>query len=151
MSRPTREETYMEIAEVISRRGTCQRAQVGCVITKDNRIVATGYNGPVTGLNCDIMHCMMDRPCTHAVHAEANAIAFAAMDGISLRGSVLYCMTAPCKNCAMLIIQSGIVKVIYKNSYRTTEGMGILAKVGIVTISMNELKELTNYGSSHAI
>lgn len=122
----------MEIAEVISHRGTCKRAQVGCVITQENRIVSTGYNGPIgEGLGCK---CDVSKTCDIAVHAEANAIAFAAREGISLKGSIMYCMTEPCINCAMLIIQSGIVEVHYENLYRNQDGSILLMQNGVKDI-----------------
>lgn len=131
MDRPSRVETYMEIASVIAKRGTCGRAKVGCVITQDNRIVATGYNGPVSGMHCGVEFCDITKKCTHAVHAEANAIAFSAREGICLDLGVMYCMTAPCVNCAMLIIQAGIKKVYYENEYTTSEGLALLRMNGV--------------------
>lgn len=127
--RPTREETYLAIAEIISQRSTCKRGHVGCVITMENRIITTGYNGTVKKDKCT--HCNLDEPCTEAVHAEANAIAFAAKDGISIKGATLYCTHCPCHECAKLIIQSGITNVVYKYEYRKIEGYHLLRLMGI--------------------
>lgn len=134
----------MEIAEVISKRGTCGRAQVGCVITQDDRIVATGYNGPVHGWNCEEKYCGdMTTTCTHAIHAEANAIVFAAKKGIALEGSKMYCITAPCISCARLIIQSGIKTLYYKQPYRDSTGITILRISGVRVIQNPYISQLS--------
>lgn len=132
-TRPTRHETYLAIAEVISLRGTCQRAKVGCVITQDNRIVSTGYNGPLGSVECNDTNCNLKEHCKHAVHAEANAIAFAAREGISLKGSTLYCLYSPCVDCARLIIQAGISKVVYREQYIPIDGYRLLISNGLST------------------
>jgi dCMP deaminase len=131
MERPSRDQIFMEIAAVISKRGTCGRAKVGCVITQENRIVSSGYNGPVSGAHCDTIGCDMEKKCEHAVHAEANAIAFAAREGIALDGATIYCMTEPCINCAMLIIQAGIKKVYFENLYTNSLGTMLMEKNGV--------------------
>jgi dCMP deaminase len=126
--RITREAANMAIAHIISMRGTCKRARVGCVITQDNRIVATGYNG---GLGLTHCNCNVDEKCKNSVHAEANAISFAAKIGVSLAGSTLYCTHAPCFECAKLIIQAGIISVVYNKEYTTDPGMFLLQQNGI--------------------
>lgn len=131
--RPTRHETYLAIAQIISRRGTCKRAKVGCVITQDNRIVSTGYNGPIGSMECNSTHCNLNEHCKHAVHAEANAIAFAAREGISLKHATLYCLYSPCVDCARLIIQAGIIRVVYKNQYIPIDGYTLLIANGVAT------------------
>lgn len=134
----------MEIAEVISKRGTCGRAQVGCVITQDDRIVATGYNGPVHGSNCEARHCGdMTTTCTHAIHAEANAIVFAAKKGIALEDSKMYCLTAPCVSCARFIIQAGIKTLYYKQPYRDAAGITILRISGVKVIQTPYISQLS--------
>lgn len=131
--RPTRHETYLSIAQIISFRGTCQRAKVGCVITQDNRIVATGYNGPLGSIECNGVNCNLLEHCKNAVHAEANAIAFAAREGISLKNSTLYCLYSPCADCAKLIIQAGIIRVIYREQYSPIDGYRLLIANGLAT------------------
>jgi dCMP deaminase len=124
--RISREELYISMALLMAKRATCQRLSVGCVITsKEHRIIATGYNGPLPSNN-HCTTCDVNQSCNQAVHAEANAIAFAAKEGISLKGSILYLTHSPCETCAKLIIQSGISKVVYDKLFRTTEGLGIL-------------------------
>lgn len=129
--RPSRDEVYLAVAEAISLRGTCKRGKVGCIITQDHRIVATGYNGPVLNHICNDLNCDLEHACTNAIHAEANAIAFAARHGVVLNGSTMYCRTQPCLKCAELIIQSGICKVIYTHLYRDDLGYNLLIAAGI--------------------
>lgn len=130
--RITRDEMLMEIAKVVSSRSTCNRAQVGAVIAQDGRIVSTGYAGAPSGLpHCGPETCDTSTPCTRTVHAEAGAISYAARSGIRLEGATLYCTHCPCIDCAKLIINTGIKRVIYDQAYRKTEGLELLRTVGI--------------------
>lgn len=125
--RPHRDDIAMTIAEVISLRGTCLRAKVGCVITKDGRIISTGYNGSVVpDKHCEELGCDIHDKCTHSVHAEANAIIYAAKNGMILKGTTLYTSTAPCYECAKLIIQAGIEKVYWIVGYTNNDGLDLL-------------------------
>ena len=121
----------MDIARVISQRSTCGRGKVGCVIAQNGRIIATGYNGPAHGWHCDEKYCSLDHPCNHAIHAEANAIAFAARFGIALEGTQMFCIASPCVGCAKLIIQAGIRIVYYEEEYRDPAGKSILSMAGV--------------------
>lgn len=121
MYRPSRRVVNLRVAKEYSRRSTCKRAQVGCVVTQDNRLVATGYNGALPGdSHCDDATCNALNPCPNSIHAEANLISFAARNGVPLKGGVLYCTHSPCKNCTQLIIQAGIVEIFYVYEYRST-------------------------------
>lgn len=125
----------MGVARLISSRSTCSRAQVGCVIAIDSRIISTGYNGAPTGLE----HCWHkddDDPCADSVHAEANAIAFAAKFGIAIDGATLYTTVSPCKTCAQLIINSGIKKVYYTVVHRDATGIELLQSAKINKIHL---------------
>jgi dCMP deaminase len=109
---------YLDVARVISQRGTCKRLQVGCVIARDNRIIATGYNGPPSGEpHCSEETCDLSKSCMRAIHAEENAICFAAREGISLSDTTLYCMYSPCIRCARMIVQSGIETVVFTDFF----------------------------------
>ncbi len=127
-SRPTWDEYFMEIAHAISKRATCDRGRSGCVIARDKQILVTGYVGSPRGLpHCDEVGHLMKRVlheddritqhCMRTVHAEQNAICQAARLGISLEGSTLYCRMTPCRTCAMLIINCGIVRVVCERKY----------------------------------
>lgn len=114
-TRISRHKMFLEVADLIGLRGTCKRLQVGCVIAKENRIVATGYNGPPPGEpHCGPEVCDIQTSCTRAIHAEENAICFSAREGISLDNCILYCTYSPCIRCARMIVQAGINMVIYK-------------------------------------
>lgn len=112
---------FMEIAEVVATRGTCDRKQVGAVIVNDShRILATGYNGSIAGApHCDdIGHLMRDGHCIRTIHAEINAINQAARHGIRLEGATIYINTFPCWRCFQNIANVGIRRVVYADAYR---------------------------------
>ena len=142
--RPTRDQTLAATAFIWAQRGTCSRLQVGCVIHREGRILATGYNGAPAGLpHCDHscncgdqpgephLGCRSMKPCLTAVHAEQNAIAFAARHGVGLEGSELVVTHQPCNSCAMSIINAGITRVDYCFSYRLEDGLNLLKSAGI--------------------
>lgn len=135
MKRPDRVTWLMSLALMISKRSTCSRRQVGALAEKDGRVLATGYNGAPSGFpHCiDRKGCRLDENggCLDAVHAEANLIAFAAKHGISLEGATVYTTCAPCLDCAKLLINAGIEKVIYIEEYRDTRGKDLLIQAGV--------------------
>lgn len=143
----------MTQAQIIAERSTCSRASVGVVIAQDARVVSQGYNGAPAGMphcdhTCDCasqfatasMHnlttihspgCAKTSACTAAVHAEANAIAFAAKHGVATGGAHLFTTLAPCLPCSQLIINAGIVRVVYFVAYRERAGISLLASANI--------------------
>lgn len=134
IERPDRDEWLMRLAVVVSSRGTCNRAQVGAVISREGRIISTGYVGAPSGLpHCTEIGCAMGESggCTRTVHAEANAIAFAARYGSVTDGAELHCTHSPCDPCAKSIINAGIRRVVYEHPYRVTEGLDLLHVAGI--------------------
>jgi dCMP deaminase len=110
---------FMANAELISKRSTCDRAFVGAVLVKDNRIIATGYNGGVAATaNCnEVGHQMDDGHCIRTVHAEMNALIQCAKEGISTNGTEIYVTHFPCINCTKALLQAGIKKITYKTAY----------------------------------
>jgi dCMP deaminase len=122
------DEYFMDLAELVSTRATCDRKHVGAIIVKDKRVLASGYNGSIPGLpHCDdIGHDLENDHCVATVHAEQNAIVSAARFGISIDGSTMYCNTFPCWNCFKLIVSSGIVEVIFKNPYGIEKNQRVL-------------------------
>lgn len=132
---------FMEIAAVVAKRSTCLRRQVGAVLVKDKHILATGYNGAPKGLkHCSETGCLrqqMEVPSgerhelCRAVHAEQNAIAQAALHGVSVEGSTLYCTLSPCSLCAKLLINAGIKRVVHDGAYADTRAMLYLDAAGI--------------------
>lgn len=130
--RPSLDTTLLNAASVFAQRSTCQRLQVGAVLAVDSRIVSTGYNGVASGLpHCE--HGPESGQCLEAVHAEANVLAFAARHGISTAGSTLYVTHSPCLDCAKLLINAGVERVVYAERYRSAAGLTLLERVGIKT------------------
>lgn len=124
-----RHEMMMRMAEVVAMRGTCERLQVGAVIARDGRSISTGYNGNVA----NVAHCKHDddRPCSSAMHAEANAIAYAARNGVATSDAHLYTTHMPCFDCSRLIINAGIKRVFFVVPYRKQDGLDLLMNAGI--------------------
>ena len=110
----------MDIAYLVATRATCDRKHVGAVIVKDKEILATGYNGSISGTaHCDDQgHLMVDGHCVRTIHAEINAIAQAAKHGVSIQGADIYITAEPCWNCFKVIANSGISNIFYSESYR---------------------------------
>lgn len=132
MPRPSFDEIYMQLAEQLALRSHCVKMKVGAVLTKDTRIISLGYNGPPAGThNCDEewpeTGCPRDSKgsCSLALHAEQNAILYAAKNKVDMEGATLYVTLAPCIACARVIFSIGIKKVIYKDSYAEYKGIGI--------------------------
>lgn len=130
--RPTWNEYFIDVMHAISKRATCDRGRSGCVIQRDNHLLATGYVGAPSGLpSCDeVGHFIqktidtegnIEEHCIRTVHAEQNAICAAAKLGIAIEGATLYCTMTPCRACAMMIINAGIKKVIIEKHYKIRE------------------------------
>jgi len=140
--RPSMDAVLLNIAQVMALRGTCSRAQVGAVFALEGRVLSTGYNGAPAG----IAHCahVVDRDpeftqsypddpgCLLSVHAEANAIAFAAKHGVALAGSDVFTTLSPCLACAQLLINVGIKRCVAELAYRRQDGLELLHSAGIV-------------------
>ncbi|EOD01758.1 deoxycytidylate deaminase [Caldisalinibacter kiritimatiensis] len=125
--RPSWDEYFMEIIQVVKKRSTCLRRKVGAVIVKDKRILSTGYNGAPTGLkHCSETGCLRDKlkvpsgqrhELCRGLHAEQNAIVQAANSGVSLEGATIYVTNQPCVVCAKMIINAGIKRVVFCGDY----------------------------------
>lgn len=120
MVRLSKDEYYMQIAELASARGTCCRAKVGAVIVKSWVIVSTWYNGKARWEeHCDGWHsCLVDWHCYVALHAEENAIIAASRTGVALEWATIYCTHRPCDQCTRRVINAGIIEVVFKNEYQ---------------------------------
>jgi dCMP deaminase len=118
-ARPGWDEYFMEIARTVATRATCPRASVGAVITRERRILTTGYNGAPRGVgHCSDAGCIMvDGRCLRATHAEANAIVQGALHGVSLEGATAYTTHQPCAGCSKLLISAGVVRIVYQDAY----------------------------------
>ncbi len=122
----------MEIAKTVSTRATCLRRSVGAVIERDRRILTTGYNGAPRGVpHCAEYGCDITQRCQLAAHAEQNAIAQAAANGVSCEGATLYVMCQPCNACAKMIINSGIKRVVYEGDYPDPLSLELFELAGV--------------------
>jgi len=126
--------TYMNMAIELSKLSHAQRKKVGALIVKDTQIIAEGYNGTPSGFDnsceyIDYVDEMYTKP--EVLHAESNAITKIARSTNSSSGSTLYVTMAPCFECSKLIIQSGIVRVVYDEPYSKGEGITLLKKAGV--------------------
>lgn len=149
MERLSWQDYFMANAELISKRSTCDRAFVGAVLVKNNRIIATGYNGGVSATdNCnDVGHCMEEGHCIRTVHAEMNALIQCAKEGISTARTEIYVTHFPCLNCTKALLQAGVTKITYKANYRPHSfAIELLEKKGVAYIQ-HDVPELT-LGSS---
>jgi len=147
---------HMKTAGVYSQLSTAVRLKVGSVIVKDNRIISIGYNGMPSGWDneCEYKEYMPDGSDTavtkpEVLHAETNAIAKLARSNESGLGATLYITHAPCMDCAKLIYQSGINRVVYENDYRNKKGVDFLALCGLEVEQLDVgTKEIINTESS---
>jgi dCMP deaminase len=124
----------MEVAKTMAQQSTCSsKHKVGAVLTIDNHIIATGYNGAPKGIpHCDDIGCELDLTgrCVRAIHAEINAVIQCAVYGISSRGAIMYVTLAPCRACANAIIQAGIKEIRYADT-SSASAVAFLNYVGI--------------------
>lgn len=118
-TRPDWDEYFMTVAYLMSKRSSCHRLHVGCVVIQDRRIVSTGYNGHIKGAPHDSK--IVDGHEQLTIHAEANAVADAAARGVPIQGATLYVTHYPCINCAKMLIASGIKRIIYSEDYNNNE------------------------------
>ena len=122
--------SYLEMARVWARNSYCKRRQVGALIVKDRMIISDGYNGTPSGFE-NVCEDEDGKTKAYVLHAEANAITKVAKSGNSSAGATLYVTAAPCIECAKLIIQAGIKRVVYTDEYRLMHGVNLLRRAGI--------------------
>jgi len=129
---------YLEMARIWATNSYCKRRQVGALIVKDRMIISDGYNGTPSGFEneCEDEH---DNTKPYVLHAEANAITKVAKSNNSSEGATLYITASPCMECAKLIIQAGIVRVVYADDYRITNGIELLKKANIEVVQINHV------------
>ncbi len=133
------DERYLRMAEIWAENSYCKRRKVGALIVKDKMIISDGYNGTPSGFeNCCEDENGVTKP--YVLHAEANAITKVARSNNSSEGATLYITDSPCIECAKLIIQAGIKRVVYSKMYRIMDGLELLERAGIecVRLQLNE-------------
>jgi dCMP deaminase len=131
---------YLRMARIWSENSHCTRLKVGALLVKDKMIISDGYNGTPAGFDntCEDEN-NVTKPCV--LHAEANAITKIARTHNSSEGATLYVTASPCIECAKLIIQARIKRVVYAEKYRLDDGLNLLAQAGIETVMLNEKEE----------
>ncbi len=130
------DERYLRMAHVWAENSYCIRKQVGALLVKEKMIISDGYNGTPSGFenNCEDENNVTK---AYVLHAEANAITKVARSNNSSEGATLYVTCSPCIECAKLIVQSGIVRVVYNQKYRIEEGIDLLKRANIETVHMS--------------
>ena len=131
---------YLRMAKIWAENSYCKRRKVGALVVKDQMIISDGYNGTPSGFDnvCEDSH---DLTFPYVLHAEANAITKLARSSNNSDGSTLYVTASPCIECAKLIIQAGIKRVVYAEKYRLEDGVALLQRAGIEVIYLNDNKE----------
>ncbi len=148
--RPSWDEYFMQIVDVVKTRSTCLRRQVGAILVVDKHIISTGYNGPPTGLaHCEKTGCLREqlgipsgeRPeLCRGVHAEQNAIIQAALHGVSTKGATLYVSASPCVICAKMLINAGVKRIVYEEEYPDELAFKLLKEANIDLVKIERQK-----------
>ncbi|MDX1333809.1 MAG: dCMP deaminase family protein [Robiginitalea sp.] len=134
---------YLKMARIWASNSYCIRRQVGALLVKEKMIISDGYNGTPSGFEneCEDEN---DQTKSYVLHAEANAITKVAKSNNSSEGSTLYITTSPCVECAKLIIQSGIIRVVFQEKYRITDGLELLERAKIELVHIPDIDELSS-------
>ena len=131
---------YLRMAKIWAENSYCKRRKVGALVVKDKMIISDGYNGTPSGFD-NVCEDSSDLTLPYVLHAEANAITKLARSSNNSDGSTLYVTASPCIECAKLIIQAGIKRVVYAEKYRLEDGVALLQRAGIEVIYLNDNKE----------
>lgn len=147
LSRPSWPEYFMAITKMVAKRATCLRREVGAILVKDKRILATGYNGAPAGLkHCAEVGCLRENASIpsgtrhelcRGLHAEQNVIIQAAYHGIPINGAAIYCTNKPCVICSKMIINAGIKKIYYEEGYDDPLADQMLAEAGLKVLRLS--------------
>lgn len=139
--RPSWDEYFMDMVDIVKTRSTCLRRQVGAVLVKDKRVLASGYNGAPTGLkHCEETGCLRDQlgipsgerhELCRGLHAEQNAIIQASLHGVKIEGATIYVNIQPCVVCTKMIINAGINRLVFKGGYPDDLSRKLLQESGI--------------------
>jgi dCMP deaminase len=136
---------YLEMARIWAKNSYCKRLQVGALIVKDRMIISDGYNGTPEGFE-NVCEDENNKTKPYVLHAEANAITKVAKSNNSSDGATLYITTSPCMECAKLIIQSGIRRVVFCDNYRSDDGIHLLKRAGIEILFLDFKSDQENAG-----
>ena len=138
--RPSWDEYFLSIAREVATRSTCERRHVGAVLVKERRILTTGYNGSPPGQeHCTQIGCLIeDGKCIRTLHAEQNAIAQAALHGVSTKGATLYGTCRPCHVCARMVVGAGISRVVFFGEEPEGWAREVLLSGGVEIVALPE-------------
>lgn len=149
-SRPGWDDYFMRLAKLVATRSTCLRRQIGAVLVKDKRILATGYNGAPRGMkHCLEIGCIRDKlsiasgtrqEICRAVHSEQNAIIQCAIYGVSSEGSTMYITNQPCTICTKMLINSGVKRIVYEQPYPDEFAQELLKESGVELVLWKQKK-----------
>jgi len=158
MQRPSWPEYFMDIARLVARRSTCLRRQVGAVVVKDKHILATGYNGTPSGItHCSETGCLRQKlnvpsgerhELCRGLHAEQNAIIQAAKHGVNIAGATLYCTNSPCVICSKMIINAGVLRIVYLDGYPDDLSRQMLAEADLDVVAFAQLEATEKGGQA---
>ena len=130
------DERYLRMARIWAENSYCKRRQVGALIVKDQMIISDGYNGTPAGFE-NVCEDELNVTKPYVLHAEANAITKVAASNNNSKGATIYITSSPCIECAKLIIQAGIRRVVFAEMYHTEEGVGLLKRAGVTVDFMD--------------
>ena len=149
LARPSWDTYFMDITCLVAKRATCLRRKVGAIVVKDRRILASGYNGAPSHIrHCDEVGCLRERmgvpsgerhELCRGIHAEQNAIIQAAYHGVSINNATLFCTNLPCSICAKMIINAGIIRIVYQSGYADELSTEMLHEAGIELIKFDSI------------
>ena len=144
--RPSWDDYFMNITILVAQRTTCTRRAVGAIIVKDKRILSTGYNGAPSGIgHCLQIGCMREQlnipsgerhELCRGIHAEQNAIIQAAYHGVSVKNATVYCTNQPCSICTKMIINAGLIKIVYQSGYADPLARELLAEASLEVVQL---------------
>ena len=144
--RPSWQDYFMSITELVAQRSTCTRRYVGAILVREKRIISTGYNGAPSGIShCLDVGCLREQQgipsgerheLCRGLHAEQNAIIQAALHGTNVKGSTLYCTNMPCSICTKMLINAGITEVFYREGYADTLSSSLMEEAGIPLVQL---------------
>ena len=139
ISRPDWETYFLRMADLVATRSTCPRRQVGAVLVRQERVIATGYNGSLRGqTHCVEAGCLMvDGHCKRTVHAELNALLQCAFYGSASRGTTLFITAFPCLECAKALVQAGVRRVVYRDRYDDRHSRAVLEQAGVPCVQFD--------------
>jgi dCMP deaminase len=142
VQRLSKEQYFASLAEMVSQRATCSRLRVGCILVKEDRVIATGYNGSISkDDHCIEVGCLVkNNHCIRTIHAEINALLQCAKYGISTEGATAYVTHFPCLNCTKALIQAGIKEIRYLYNYRNDKfAQNLIKKAKINVIKLVDI------------